>query len=269
MSNLPETVQDDQPPLLRFVNDAVEDRFQSELQGKACFKDIIKVYVRAHGDTKTEVPFIAKDVRWVNKEIRTEKNGETTITDNWVKESFYPWIEQLDEKLKDHQCTPKFHESCVERFKKFEATGEILVEGTPISGWNQITPAQQKQVMNAQILSVEELAKAPEEALNEIGMGARARVTMGVTTAATHNKDSEVIKAQNDRITEQSNQLSELEKKLADLMDRKEKETPDSDNELESLRKELDEKGVKYHPATGVKKLRNLLESHNAKLEAA
>lgn len=245
MSNLPITVQDDQPPLLRFVNDAVEDRFQSEREGKICFKDIIKVYVRAHGDTKSETPFIAKDSKWV------EENGE------WKRITIYPWIDQLDEKLKDNQCSGKFHESCVSRFKKFEETGEVLVEGTPIASWNQITPAQQKQVMNAQILSVEQLAEATEEAMNEIGMGARELKKKAKAYIGSHNKDAEVIAAQNQRITEQADQLSELEKKIAELVEMK---NAAPSNSVKELREKLDDLGVKYHHKAGEKKLRSLLE---------
>lgn len=249
MSNLPITVQDDQPPLLRFINDAVEDRFMSEKEGKICFKDIIKVYVRAHGDTKSETPFIAKDVKWV-EEITDGKTVHKKVV-------IYPWIDQLDEKLKDNQCSGKFHESCVSRFKKFEATGEILVEGTPIATWNQITPAQQKQVMNAQILSVEQLAEATEEAMTEIGMGARELKKKANTYLNSHNKDSEVIKAQDKRILDQAEQLSELEKKIAELIEIKEKQAAPSN--LAGLRAELDTKGIKYHHMAGEKKLQSLL----------
>ncbi len=206
MSNLPVTVQDDQPPLLRFVNDAVEDRYLSEKEGKVQFKDVIKVYVRAHGDTKSETPFIAKDSMWVVEDGKKP-----------VKKTIYPWINQLDEKLKDGQCSSGFYDSCKSRFDHFEKNGEILIEGTPIKDWNQITPAQQKQIMAAEIYSIEKLAEATEEAMQEMGMGARDLKKKAEAYLSAHNKDAETMRAQDKKIAEQAEQMSDLQKKFDEL----------------------------------------------------
>ena len=228
-----------QLPLLRFVNDTAEDRVKTEELGTGCivYKDIVKVYIRAHGDTKNEVPHIAKDIMYTTKVIEkpVKSKQEVIVTDpdtgketTMVPNPIYPWLNKLKESLRNKVITQEYHDGCKKRFLEWEKTGSVAVEGTPIATWNAITPAQQKQVMQAEILSIESLATANEDMITFIGFGARALKrkaeiyveTKDINVAADDiNKLQEENKKQKAAFDEQKAETDSLKAKMAELIE--------------------------------------------------
>lgn len=78
------------------------------------------------------------------------------------------WLEK-----KRRQGDPN-HGAYLRQFEAWKEGQEEPLEGTPIRSWPAVTPAQTKACLGANIRTVEDLATAPEPALQRIGMGARA-----------------------------------------------------------------------------------------------
>ena len=71
--------------------------------------------------------------------------------------------------------------------------------------------------MAAEIYSIEKLAEATEEAMQEMGMGARDLKKKAEAYLSAHNKDAETMRAQDKKIAEQAEQMSDLQKKFDEL----------------------------------------------------
>lgn len=202
--SLPQVKPDDMPPLLRFENASIEDRAESIKQGRFVYQPVVKVYVRAHGDTKSETPFLV--------------------------EGPHGWLAQLKEKLHHKFITQNYYDFCLRSWKRYQETGEVPEEGTPIKGWNMLSDAQQRMVLNAQITTVEKLAEATEEAMAVIGMGARemkkkaqhwleSDTTRGQAAAKIAALEAE-REAMVEREAKANERLSQLERKLAELSEK-------------------------------------------------
>lgn len=244
MSSLPITQEKDQPPILRFVKDAIEDRTQTlkNPDGRIAFKDIIYVFVRSVGDTKTEVKFIARDIRYKEVETFTEEtrnvervmdnvaNGEKiTVSEpitekirhvKLVPEEFSEWLEGLQDKVKNNLCPPHIYEYCRSRLEEFEKTGTLKIDGTPISGWNQITPSQQKAIIAANVLSVEHMAQANEETLQMVGMHARElkKRAQAYVKGSDNAEAAATITKQGHQLESQKQEISALTEKMNALL---------------------------------------------------
>lgn len=74
---------------------------------------------------------------------------------------------------------------------------EAPLNGTPLSNWPGVTPAQLKMCVGANIRTVEDLADAHEDALRRMGMGARALKDKAAAylRASETNKGSEQLSA--------------------------------------------------------------------------
>lgn len=134
---------DARPPYVMFEVRPVEDRAASIEQGRYVAKDVIFAVVTPAG-TKDKIEKVAED--WF-----------AGIKAN-VREGRFPaqWLTA--------------YEAQFEAFKKNEEVPEI---GTPIKTWPALSPAQVKNILGANIRTVEDLADANEEALMRIGMGSR------------------------------------------------------------------------------------------------
>jgi len=194
MSNLPTIQTENRPPLLRFVSLAVEDRFASEESGQVEYKDVIKVYVRAAGDTKCEVPFIAKetvyeprtavvDVQSTRMRNFRDGNGDMSQKEEafverkeevlYDKKVIYPWIAQLKDKLKNGWVSQEYFDFCEKALDRFMRNEDAPVVGIPLVEWRGAPESIKKKAIDIGINSVELAAEMTEEAMQAIGIGAR------------------------------------------------------------------------------------------------
>jgi hypothetical protein len=195
MSNLPQVAADNKPPMLRFVRLAEEDRYQSDQTGSVQYKDIVKVYVRAAGDIKCEVPFIAKDKIYIPKKIVTDVKSEITrtvkdpntgemvqmkepVTERVEKEVMdesviYPWLDQLRDKLRNGWITQEYYDFCKGAFDRYMANEDEPLDGVPLKDWRGATEAIKRKAIEIGINTVQKAAEMTEEAMQAIGIGAR------------------------------------------------------------------------------------------------
>lgn len=135
---------EEKPCYVTFETRAIEDRNVLIDEGHYGFKDVIFVRVMQPG-------------------------GKEVFED--VAES---WIEKQFAKVRNKQMPMELASKYKSMFEDYKKGEETPLEGTPIRGWPVLTPAQGKTIISAGIRTVEDLAAASEEALMNIGMGARS-----------------------------------------------------------------------------------------------
>jgi hypothetical protein len=156
---------EEKPPYVVFELRAVEDRNASVKEGRYIAKDVIFAQITRPGSRDTHEE---EAEQWLLKLAKRAADG--IIPQGWVS---------------------KFSTE-LEAFKKNETLPEA---GTPIKGWQIISPAVQTQIIRAGFRTVEDLAAAPEVELVSIGMGgptwrekARAWIAEGKEKGASAEK---------------------------------------------------------------------------------
>ena len=203
----PGAKMEDDPPSIRFVNDTVEDRAKSISTGRYYHAPCIKVFVRAKGDQKSEVPYIA----------------EKTVGDKVTS----PWMLHLQHRLHHGQISDRYYEYCKESLDHFKANEELPIDGTPVKTWNGADQAMIRNAIDLGLRTVEDVAKMDESTMQALGMGARAMKTRAETFVSTGGNASRAegqivdlkakLELSDRRASEQAEQMSALARKLADL----------------------------------------------------
>lgn len=131
----------ERPPYIRYERRPIEDRTKSQAAGQYVAKDIDFVIITPAG-TKDEIVKEAAD-----------------------------WLAQVKQQCKEGRMDPDWEPKFVSAYEAFKRGEELPVDGTPIKGWNVLSPAQQTNCIAANIRTVEDLAAATAEGVSRIGMG--------------------------------------------------------------------------------------------------
>jgi len=243
----PDALREDDPPFLRFEEGTKEDRNESIRQGRMVYLPVTYVYMRARGDTKSEVPDIVEgwkiEEKLVEREVtrkvyRHEKQEDGSFKEvekeivETVQEPYQyripstPWIDKLNEKLHHGFITQRYYDHCIQAFDRWKNNREAPISGTPVKGWNQISLAMQNNMIELGIRSIEEVAEMTEEAMDAVGMGSREAKKRAIAYMKTsdHNVASaelSALQAENDRLRRRDEEReSAFEAKLAELESR-------------------------------------------------
>lgn len=130
------------PPYVTFTVEPVEDRTKALGEGVYGFRDVVFAHITVPGQKDT----VVKEAKVWLAEVK-KRAFDGIIPSDWplhFTELYNAYIQGL---------TPP-------------------VSGTPIQGWNVLSPGQQQTVVAVGIRSVEDLAEATDEALQRIGPGA-------------------------------------------------------------------------------------------------
>lgn len=133
--------KDERPAYVRFERRPIEDRATSLTAGHVVTKDVDYAIITPVG-SRDEIPREVKD-----------------------------WFAQLKGQVKDQRIPEKFQEYYTRAYEAWKRGEDIPVEGTPIKGWQVLSPSQQANVLAANVRTVEDLALANGEAITRIGMG--------------------------------------------------------------------------------------------------
>lgn len=186
-------MSEDKPPYVQFEIRPIEDRDASIAAGRFVAKDVVFALVTPAG-TRERVERPADDwIAYVREGVKQER-----IPSNWL---------------------PAF-EDALERFKKNQEQPEF---GTSIKNYPALSPAQVRMLLDIGIVTVEQLAECTEEALQRIGMGARAMKERARTyleaakgagvTAAEHEAlvaENEALKVRNEALEQRMEKLEAL-----------------------------------------------------------
>lgn len=182
--------KEERPPYLQFERREKENKPETLKQGHYVGRDIDYVFVTLPGGRDV---FAAEVDKWMERQEGYARNGR--INPQWL------------EMYKEHY----------ERWKKGE---EIPVNGTAIKGWQALSPAQTRLVIQAGIRTVEDLAACNDEALRRLGMGGRDLVNKAKSWLKGANDHGKV--AMQNAALEKENEnlkitLESLEEKVAIL----------------------------------------------------
>lgn len=139
--NFPQQNQQQPRPVVIFEMRAVEDRSKPATDGVTQMVDKAFAIVRAPG-SKDSLEKLAID-----------------------------WLDQLDIYAKSDRIPRNWPSEYREAFRLWSAGEEMPVVGTAIKSWPPLTPAQRKNILQAGILTVEDLALANDEIRTRVGMG--------------------------------------------------------------------------------------------------
>jgi len=125
--------------------------------------------VRAEEDRTASIEaghYVAKDVTYAMITPQGSKDRIERQVDDW----FANLKQQVAEGRFPQEWLTHFQAS----YKAWQEGREIPLTGHAIVNWPAVSPAQVKQLQQAHILTVEDLAGANEETVGRLGMGARA-----------------------------------------------------------------------------------------------
>lgn len=243
----PNILKEDKPPRLQFQRETREDRMITETTGRYGFRDVIVVYVQAYGDQKTQTPYIvwekvnqpATEMVAVRKPVpvvvrEPDANGimvERTIYEErdtmeerqtFVPVERWPWFEQLDERLRHGRISQAYRDHCRRSYEQWRQHGDVPLDGTPVAGWVQISPAQQATLIAVGYNTIEKVAQMTEEGMIAVGVGARdlKKKAEAYLKADDRAASSAQIHNLETRLSEEAERNKTLATKLKALEDR-------------------------------------------------
>lgn len=182
--------KEDRPSYVKFDRRPVEDRAASIREGHYVAKDVDFALITPQG-SKDQI------IRKVDE-----------------------WFVQMKQQVVEERLPQKWYEGYVEAYGYWQKGQEAPLNGTPIKGWQVLSPAMQENVIHANILTVEDLAQINEEAARRIGMGSlemRDKAISWIKGAAGPGKLSQEMAALQVRqrmLEEQNAKLAEDNKEL-------------------------------------------------------
>lgn len=136
------TIKEDRAPYVKFETKAVEDVAASKERGHYVAKDVDYVII---------TPAYTKDI---------------------FKQKADAWFAQIERQAKDGRFNPAWVAKYKQQFAAWREGKELPLDGTPILGWNVISPGQQETLNRMGIRTVEDAAAMNDDAIRRIGMGA-------------------------------------------------------------------------------------------------
>lgn len=130
------------PPYVRFEKRAVEDR-----------SIVIKTGVYGF-----------KDVNMAKITIPGQKDTVERFADDWLVD--------VQKRAEAGQIPPEWPDLFTRAYEFWKKGQEMPLNGTPIKGWQVMTPAQQENLVAVGVLTVEDLSELSDEATQRIGTGA-------------------------------------------------------------------------------------------------
>lgn len=189
----------ERPAYIRFERRAIEDRAASLATGMARTKDVDFVIITPVG-TKDEIPRAVAE-----------------------------WLPHLTVQVQQGRL-PSTHEVYYKQaYETWKRGEEMPADGTPIKGWQVLSPAQQQNCVTANIRTVEDLAALNGEGATRIGMGAQEmkqkaetwlRASKEIGTVVQLNS---VLQIENARLRAT---VADLEKKREELSNKLQALTP-------------------------------------------
>lgn len=173
--------REDRPPYVQFMKMAVEDREASIKAGCHMTKDVDFAIITPVG-TKDRIP---------------RNVGE--------------WFAQLAEQVKHGRFSPLWLDGYRKSYELWKQGLEIPLNGTPIRTWPVLSPAQIANLTELRVLTVEDLARANEETLGRIGMGAVALKQRAVDWLRAANDTGKIAQ-----------ELAAMRQEMADMRQRSE-----------------------------------------------
>lgn len=185
-------------------------------------------------DTKVRPPYVVFESRPQVDGQATSESGYPVYKDvvyalispigsrDRVEKIAEDWLQEIATKSRngDASWPPEFIRHFNACYNAFIAEQEPPLLGTSVKNWPAVTASQVKQILGANIKSIEDLANANEQSLSRIGMGGRALKEKAISWLDNANDGAKVV-ADNanmkQRIEELESQNKELRADIATL----------------------------------------------------
>lgn len=153
--------------------------------------------------------------RAVHQRAQSEREGRA-IYENRV----YVKIEAPGNKnsVVDREAKPEDKVRFARRWQAFLENAEQVQDGTPLSDWPILTPAEIAEYKAAKIHTVEALADVPDGLLHQLGTGARTRRDKAIAWLEQARSDKPLATALQ-RIEQQNGEMEVLRATVATLRD--------------------------------------------------
>lgn len=178
------------PPYVEFETRTEEDRDATIKEGK----------------------FVAKEVDWAI--IRALGSKDT------VEKNATEWLEHIEHQARNGAYPREWAKFFREQYTEWKNGGDpTKVNGMHVRNWASISRAQAEGLIAAGVFSVEDLAVANEQALQRIGMGARAlqERARAWLESATGNKAAEELAALRVKTAQQDETIATLTARVNEL----------------------------------------------------
>lgn len=189
------------PPYVRFEKRAIEDRTQRLANGKYAARDIDIAKITVVGQKDT-----------VEREAKE-------------------WLSDLQKKAEDGRVPPDWPDRFQKLYDFWQKGQEMPLDGTPIKGWSVLSPAQQENILNVGIFTVEDLAQLSDEAARAVGIGAvslKQKAYAWLQEAKSHGVVAEENAALMVRLNEQEETIKNLMASFEELKAKLPKEVVES-----------------------------------------
>lgn len=183
-------IAEDRPPYVSFELRAVEDRTNSIEAGHYCSKDVPFVLITPAG---------SKD--------RIEREAED-------------WFQYLQSQVHAERFPAEWYRAYKHAYEEWAKGNEPVLDGTDVRNWPAASPAQVKTMLNWNVRTVEDMARANAETLQRLGMGAAALKEKAVQWLASAKSVGEVSEKMAALVTENAAlkaQVESLQAKVKNL----------------------------------------------------
>lgn len=194
-------------------------------------------------DLQEERPaYVMFELRAVEDRAATIKNGYYSTRDEEIAMITPPyskdciemecaaWLRKNDDDERNGRIPATWRDKWKAAYAAWKSGQELPLDGHPIKGWGVISPAQQANLLQVGVKTVQDLAKANDEGLRRIGMGSvdlKNRATAWLKAESGPGKAAQEIaslKVENATLAEQVKQLAatvdELKTMLPKRVDR-------------------------------------------------
>lgn len=133
---------------------------------------------------ETRAPHVKFERRPVEDVAESKKQGRyiakdidfAIITSPYSKDNVIHkvnvWLENTKQQVSNGRTPQAWLDHWKSLYEAWKNGQEVPLHGTPIRGWGLISPAQQENLIQMNVLTVEDLAATNEEGLRRLGMGA-------------------------------------------------------------------------------------------------
>ena len=250
-----EYTRPDKLPYVTFYNKAVHDKHLSLQTGNAEYRNVILANVCAYGETKCIVPKEVKSWKLLTRTRKVTKNFTVTVAvekfdektgkpyfedeerterrtvdePEFVYEDTYPWFEFLDQQINaqkdplEAERLRNWKGAIVRKYEEWLKTGEVPVDGTPLIEWRGIDESIKQRFIEMGINTVERLAEAGEEAIQQImgGRDAKNKAANFIDAHRDANQAAAMVSSLQNQLDAQAQRAAELqsdyEKKIQEL----------------------------------------------------
>lgn len=185
----------ERPPYVEFEYRAVHNRAASEEKGHAVYENVAFAMITPAG-SRDCVEKVAED-----------------------------WLNYIDKQAQEGRYNPAWARGFRANFKEWLTGNEVPEIGTGLRQWPQITPAELKMCLGANIRTVEDLAVANEPTLQRIGMMGRVLKDKAETwlKASAGGKVSEELANLKQLVREQQDVIARLQSQVESQSESKRK----------------------------------------------